>query len=528
MKFWRDPVFWFYAALYALLYFTALNFNYVEGDDASTILYHLCGRDKYIQPPYAAYHSGLDFVLGFLPAEEPLLRRVAIWISFFSGFLVLYLSKVFLETLLQRSIIFFGMLLPFLIPDFLFHSLLINPTNIAYAFSLISLIFFIHYLRNKQTINLIAFIVAFALAIPFRWSILMFAPVFLGVAIFLHPELLKKTQLKVLVMLCVRTICWVSAAVFLGLVFTWLTGYAPKQFIEVFLWGKTYTEENERSLLSLFAMGSPLLTPGVILLGLMGSIFFISQKSFADFKRTGLMVFAAVSLAPYLVLGTAPALKFIVSLLPLGTLFLLFAFEAALKNPLLRFGVITVAILPWVIGLKINLEGTAYGPGFEIKNIRPSVDVTFNEKNTDQRISFSSIKLTIAGGLYMPTLEGPRPLYGYADVLFGRAWYNHIEDLFLERKAVFDKIVDHNYAVEYFQDRSTAYFQSDLYRFGFHTDMAFQKEDSISVRNFIRGQDTIKIKVIPAGPNRAGWIASYANETQHPLIFRSSYSSLVL
>jgi hypothetical protein len=53
----------YYTVLYSILYFSTLNLNYVEGDDAATVLYHLCGRNTAIQKPYAAYNSGLDYII---------------------------------------------------------------------------------------------------------------------------------------------------------------------------------------------------------------------------------------------------------------------------------------------------------------------------------------------------------------------------------------------------------------------------------------------------------------------------------
>src|SRR4051812_34368102 len=94
----------FYCFLYLLLFFFTLNFNYVEGDDAATILYHLCGRNPEIQRPYAAYNSGMDFLLQYSGlSREQDLRTFAISISFFSGLLVLVFSALLLERLFEDS-----------------------------------------------------------------------------------------------------------------------------------------------------------------------------------------------------------------------------------------------------------------------------------------------------------------------------------------------------------------------------------------------------------------------------------------
>ena len=117
MKFWKDPIFYWYLLLYSLHFFIALNFNYIEGVAASTILYHLCDRNNYIQLTYSAYHAGFDFLLSFLPPEEKTLRIFSITFSFVSGFLMLYLLKVFVIRLFQikqSNVLLFFVMLPFI------------------------------------------------------------------------------------------------------------------------------------------------------------------------------------------------------------------------------------------------------------------------------------------------------------------------------------------------------------------------------------------------------------------------------
>ena len=76
-------IFIYYLGIFLYLFFFTLNTNYVEGDDASTILYHLCGRDSTIQLPYAPYNSGFDFILNFLPIDEVILRNFSVYISLY-------------------------------------------------------------------------------------------------------------------------------------------------------------------------------------------------------------------------------------------------------------------------------------------------------------------------------------------------------------------------------------------------------------------------------------------------------------
>ena len=79
--------YFFYVLLFFILALTALNFNYVEGDDASTILHHTLGRDSNLQPVYSPYHSMIDTMLSLVPSQnEGTLRYVSVIASFLSGF----------------------------------------------------------------------------------------------------------------------------------------------------------------------------------------------------------------------------------------------------------------------------------------------------------------------------------------------------------------------------------------------------------------------------------------------------------
>ena len=173
----------FYSLLFILLFFTTLSINYVEGDDATGILYHLCGRDINIQNPYSCYNSGFDFILNFIKADEVILRNFSIILSFIFGFLSLSFLAILTDKLLPKDSsngkYVFLALLPFIIPDFIFSSLIINSTNISFAFAIIATVFYIKFLRNNNNkTSFILSIIFMGLSVPFRWSIIVYYPVF--------------------------------------------------------------------------------------------------------------------------------------------------------------------------------------------------------------------------------------------------------------------------------------------------------------------------------------------------------------
>src|SRR5262245_19526722 len=83
--------------VFGAVYARALTFEYVDGDDASSIAYHALGRDEVTQGSYAGYQSGADLLLRLVPAHEPTLRVLAITLTCLAMMLyvVLMLRLVF-------------------------------------------------------------------------------------------------------------------------------------------------------------------------------------------------------------------------------------------------------------------------------------------------------------------------------------------------------------------------------------------------------------------------------------------------
>jgi hypothetical protein len=528
MKFYKDPVFLVYLLIYILLSLTALNFNYVEGDDASTLLYHLCGRDSKIQEPYAAYNSGFDFILSILQADEKILRYSSVSLSFLFGFVIMYLLKVLnfnLINLSHKNTLIFYFAIPFIIPDLLFNSLLINPTNISFSFGLLSLITFLNYLKRNNFNYAIISVITFGLSISFRWSMLMMAPVFLGVTIYYHHEALR--NIKELIQLTIKTIFFVSTGVIIGLVLIYVTGYSLNNFFEIMLWGRAYNKNAERSFFSMFASSSAFITPSLLFTLLLAIPFLLKKLLLSDTKTYGLIIFGLLSFIPFTILGVHPNLKYSITLLPF--LMVLMTTGFIYLNTLKYIKTIWVfsIIMPWVIGINLNLKGSFYGPGFGINNINTNSDIKITENNVDKRLNIKNFTIKKTGGIYMPTPEGPRPLYGYGSVLFGGEWYRQIDILFQERERLMNNIQEYDYKITLFQDRKTAIFQADLYRFGFKTNEPFIEKGKTTKRLFTDGTDSIYLQIIPDYQNKADWIIQKSKLADEPLFFRSSYSSLI-
>lgn len=521
----------FYCFLYLLLFFFTLNFNYVEGDDAATVLYHLCGHNPYVQKPYAAYNSGMDFLLRYSGLHsEQALRVLAVSLSFISGLLVLVFSVLLLETLFDRSEattpgsrLYFYLILPFLMPDMIFHSLIVNSSNISFVFLLVSLLLFIRYLKGKPDRYLICAMLFFAISIPFRWTMLIGLPFYAGFFLYFHP---LQNYPRPIWLLAGKIFLANIAAVILSVLLIRITGYDLDGIRATIASATGYLEKSDVSILGMTAAGTAFLTPALLLLVVFAFVrIYTLQKSR---KPMGMRAFWLVlfSASPFFLLGFYPLYKYSMTFLPALFVLLLFGFDYLRGKYMLRAVFMVSVFVPWLVGIQIDASGTFCGPGFEISMDKKSGSGhNIQGNNPDKRVKIEKVRPAFASGFYMPMPEGPRPLYGYAYVVFG-GWKSQIAKFTSEREAIFAFMTQHKNTA-YFQDRPSSMFACDLYRHGFKTEGNFEPHAGIASRFFTKGKDTVAIHVVP-GNAKSAWIKDYFDKTARPAIFRSSYSNDML
>lgn len=524
-------IFGFYFLLFVYLYFFTLNFNYVEGDDASTILYHLCGRNAPIQQPYASYNSGLDFLLQASNLHsEVSLRTFAVLVSFVSGFLVLSLFAVFLdvffdttEKVTATNKLYFCLLLPFIVPDIIFHSLIINSAYISFVFLLGSLILFVKFLKTYRNLFLYFSTLLFAIAIPFRWTMLIVLPLYMGFALYYHPiQYYSKNTLRLFLKIGMANV----AGVILALFFIYITGYNLESFYNTVVATTGYIENSEKSTLAFLATASAFLTPSLLFLVLLGCIAVYKQNEKRPKYGLSMLSLVLLSISPCFVVGFFPSYKFLITLFPMLLIVMGIGFDFLSKKKSLLFVFLLLVIAPWFIGIQLDAKGTFCGPGFEL-NTQKTAGTKSMQENPDQRVKIEGIHLKLDSGFYLPMLEGPRPLYGYFYVLLGNGWKNQI-DLFTQERQKIVEILIKNKNVVYIQARKTAYLQCDLYSKGLSTQTGFIEGKNILYRDFRNKNTAVTVYVVPDNCSKNEWIEHYFKTASSPVIYSSSYSNEIL
>jgi hypothetical protein len=201
---------------------------------------------------------------------------------------------------------------------------------------------------------------------------------------------------------------------------------------------------------------SSLLTPALGLLTALGLLRLIKDRN-----PLGWVVLAGLlGVLPWLRSGVP---KFLIVCLPV----LLFAFVLGLdflsgifrRRPggnLVFAAVVLLLLFPWFIGVRIDREGTAWGPAFQ----RKPFDY--------QEVEGTSFGLATGSGMAYPTPEGPRPLYGHAYVLFGGDWKHFVVEDAVERRQALDKALETDLPL-LVTSWSPDFFLDELYARGFQT-----------------------------------------------------------
>lgn len=522
----------YYTVLFGILFFTALNFNYVEGDDAATVLYHLCGKNQDVQKPYAAYNSGLDYIIqasGIVTEQG--IRSFAILLSFACGLFLLLGCQSFLELFFEdthqiskKNRTFFYVLLPFMVPDILFHSLIVNASNISFVFFIYSLIYFVKFLKRNSDLPLTLAILLLAIAIPFRWTMLVALPVYLGLLVYFKPLAFNKESGLLLLKVFISSIL----GLMLSLFFIYITGYDLQGIIATIKSTTGYLSDLDNSILSLLASASAFLTPPLGLLLLLSGfkIKAINKETKFVYRLIGLVTLA---ISPFFLFGFFPAYKYLITAFPIILIIMMFGFDYIMQNKLAKIAFALSLLFIWFVGIQINATGTFCGPGFELTTNKL---IAYNNGNStaehlNERVKIIGVNLKLDSGFYMPMAEGPRALYGYFYVFFTKGWYNQIESFTDERIKLVDQLINDKNVV-FIQDRRTAYVCCDLYQRGYQTKTDFLNKKTYLFREFTKENDTIKLMVIPDDGSKMDWISKYKVEKNKKVIFRSSYSSDIL
>lgn len=511
-------VYYFYVVLFLILAKTALNFNYVEGDDASTILYHALGRNSDLQPVYSPYHSMFDAVMALVPTQnETTLRMLGVTVSFLSGCFVLLFLAVLLTNYFKAQkakIAVFLLTLPFVVPDILFNSLLINPANISFALLLLSHIFLNRFMGTKRYLFLVLSVLIFGFGVGFRWNNGFYLFVLFGAYVLdmnqENPTLKLWHRLKKSVLI----FPWYVVSV---VVFIQISGYSVYDIIDVYKFGTSYIAESDISLLAMAASSISFLTPAFVILFILGIIHCVKNKIYLP-----LFLFC-FALLPYMLLGIYPYYKYMICLLLPIILIQAYGY-LGIERKSVQSVLAAIIFLPWIFGLQVQ-STSAWGPGFEVKT-KDLATANVDSFNPDKATTINDVQLKFGAGMAMPTPEGPRPLFGFGAVFLKR-WYSFIDSNNFEREAVVKYALENKCNI--LQDVDHAFIISKLSEKAFQTKPSYNTAGNLNLRRpFYNDKDSIYVDVFKNKKQlfNSEIMAQYLNEDNCVVVY-ASYTNII-
>ena len=453
---------------FCVAYACALTFEYVEGDDSRAVVHALLGVGNKLFGPMQ-YHSMASLLLSLLPKDEPLLRIVTIATSAVGAMTYLLLvSRIAWHWALQAKlprwlIVGFLAATPLIIPEFVFLGLLYEPVVIAMTIVLIAhLIVRPAFARDEFSDDarsststfawrLVISSLLFGFGVSLRWDTAFYGSV---IAMDLLLCGWKGHRPIPLIGVVVGWGCAALLAMFGALA---VSGFPPSAIVNTYHWTQE-TVALAPSLSERLLDGVTLLTPVFLLLIGMGFLSIVLR--IRDRWQVLLLLLASAPL--FIIVGTPSfCAKAFVTVMP--TLFLVLLYGATLlweqvkrcSQSMARLSaaaLLLLLVVPWLMGIQWKPPHSARGPGF-----------AFSAAVSPDKSKFPHP--AFAGGLGAPTPEGPRPLWGFAHVLFGGEWRAFVRDQSDEWNAAVDLAIEKKLPIH--QDTDTGFVMARLMEKGY-------------------------------------------------------------
>jgi hypothetical protein len=498
------------AIIFVAVYAFSLSFVYVEGDDATSVLYHALGRNFDLQPPYSPYHGMMDVLLALLPANETVLRHVAILFSAFSATLVmifiLRLIRILLPEIGSLRLVFVVTIILLSIPEIFYLGLIYSPSLVALALVLaahiLARISFSRFsnsaiIQKRHASILLLSLLLFGIGVACRWDIGSYILVIAADIIF---NIGNTIQSKRSILLAVF---WTAGAIIVSIVAINVSGYGLNELYQILKLARREVF-NPPSWFAIIGAYQTLVTPAFL-------IFFVTGCCVFTFRKKKLLILVLLGILPVFPYFYSREPKMILPALPgmclalaAGINLLWFSWVRSRYLLIVRTLLTVLILAPWLIGFQVLSTDTSWGPGFQVRSElsnSPTVDDSKRivaDSVSDRRVSIANIKMMFEGGFAIPTPEGPRPVGGHAFVLFGGEWRDLVDKLDDERDLVASFALSSKLNI--LQDEGNSLMIVKLVQKGFNTNdkKGNYRLNNISERRFTDSTNQfIEVQILP-------------------------------
>lgn len=414
-------------AAFAFVFWRSIAFVYVEGDDAQIVAHHAMGGDATVEPVYSAYESMFDAVLALLPPREDVIRITALGLTAACAPLLFSLMLLLAfdwseEWPNHRAASAAVMLLA--VPEFYYLGMVLTPIFVAMTLIVAAHLLLRHsrhWTGRRRWYAFASSAIVFGIGAAFRWDTVLYGATvaadftFGGSSAHRQPEIGRRFAIVA---------GWGTLAAAVWLVVLDWNGYSPTMVVTTI--SRAGPAESFNLLLGLSRIQT-LFTPLFSALCVTG--LWVLLK-----RRHPLALTAIVSLAAVGNLALYGVPKWMITAIPSLFALATVGVSTAWQRPPARYAVIALAVLPWIVGVRMTYEGTAWGPGFEMQRYDSRAPAT------------SRPWLTFGAGSAVPTPEGPRPLFGHAWVLGGE-WKRFVNRYWQEQQSALDAAIRRNVPV---------------------------------------------------------------------------------
>jgi len=442
---------------FAFVYGRSLAFVYVEGDDATLVAHHAMGRIPDLQPVYSPYESMFDAVLDLLPADERVVRVTAMALTAISApwlfFLMMLLAFEWVPELRRTDRLLFVATMLLAIPELFYLSMVLTPSIVAMALLVSAHLLVRRSARDGTRPSWSGFVgsaALFGVGAACRWDTVLYGLTITADVLLLAGDPGREGWSRARKRLGIA-IGWGALAVTVWLLVLRLNGWTPSEVIRVISVNGPVESFDWRLGA---ARAQTFFTPASVLLIGIGAWLLLKHKD----PLAAIVAVAVLAVAKFLPYGVP---KWVITMMPTMLACAAVGFAFLLQRRRERWAVVALALLPWVIGVRLSYAGSAWGPGFELQPY----------DQVPQRTGFPS--LTIAAGAATPTPEGPRPLFGHGWVLLDR-WRPFVNEWAQEQVAAVGAAIEAGVPLVLPDDRS---WPVDTYlSLGFSTHDPFERK----------------------------------------------------
>ena len=195
----------------------------------------------------------------------------------------------------------------------------------------------------------------FAIAIPFRWTLLVSLPIYMGFALYFNPvDYYSKQTWFLLFKIAMANLL----GVFLAILFIYVTGYDLQGIYNTIISSNNYLDNSQRSVLSILATGSAFITPALLFLLFLG-VFKIYELNKENNKYLiSIVSLVLLSISPFFIFGFFPSFKFLITLFPMLLIITVLGFDYLRKRKWLIIIFLMLVASPWFIGIQMDVKGT--------------------------------------------------------------------------------------------------------------------------------------------------------------------------